>query len=105
MSGFQNNCSDVQWSDPYADALVLDPMAEMFVAGCTIDYVTELGVSKSYQSKCDCIWLYKVFQCRSYYDFARMFDFEEDWSDKNQHSTDLMGEDYTLLDHLTQVEY
>ena len=22
---------------------LLDPMAEMFVAGCTIDYVTELG--------------------------------------------------------------
>ena len=40
---FKNNWPDVQWSDPYADALVLDPMAEMFVAGCTIDYVTELG--------------------------------------------------------------
>ena len=40
---FKNNWPDVQWSDPYAAALVHDPMAEMFVAGCTIDYVTELG--------------------------------------------------------------
>ena len=43
MSGISEQLADVQWSDPYADALVLDPMAEMFVAGCTIDYVTELG--------------------------------------------------------------
>ena len=44
MSGTSRTTGpDVQWSDPYADALVLDPMAEMFVAGCTIDYVTELG--------------------------------------------------------------
>ena len=27
------------------DNLVVDPMAEMFVLGCTIDYVTELGGS------------------------------------------------------------
>ena len=27
------------------DNLVVDPMAEMFVVGCTIDYVTELGGS------------------------------------------------------------
>ena len=50
-SGFQyvwdykKNWPDVNWSKPYEDCLVLDPMAEMFVAGCTIDYVTELGGS------------------------------------------------------------
>ena len=42
---FKNNWPDVNWSEPYADALVLDPMAEMFVAGCTIDYKNELGGS------------------------------------------------------------
>lgn len=42
---FKKNWPDVDWSDPYADALVLDPMAEMFVAGCTIDYKNELGGS------------------------------------------------------------
>ena len=40
---FKKNWPDVTWSEPYGDALVLDPMAEMYVAGCTIDYVTELG--------------------------------------------------------------
>jgi len=30
---------------PTIDNLVVDPMAEMFVLGCTIDYVTELGGS------------------------------------------------------------
>ena len=50
-SGFQyvwdykKNWPDVKWSEPYDDCLVLDPIAEMFVAGCTIDYVTELGGS------------------------------------------------------------
>ena len=42
---FKNNWPDVDWSEPYEDALVLDPMAEMFVAGCTIDYKNELGGS------------------------------------------------------------
>lgn len=42
---FKNNWPDVDWSEPYADVLVLDPMAEMFVAGCTIDYKNELGGS------------------------------------------------------------
>ena len=42
---FKKNWPDVDWSEPYADALVLDPMAEMFVAGCTIDYKNELGGS------------------------------------------------------------
>ena len=42
---FKKNWPDVDWSEPYKDVLVLDPMAEMFVAGCTIDYVNELGGS------------------------------------------------------------
>ena len=42
---FKKNWPDVDWSEPYEDALVLDPMAEMFVAGCTIDYKNELGGS------------------------------------------------------------
>lgn len=41
--GFVKDAPDLAWSDPYEDALVLDPMAEMFIAGCTIDYVSELG--------------------------------------------------------------
>ena len=35
----------VRWSEPYKECLVLDPMAEMYIAGCTIDYVEELGGS------------------------------------------------------------
>ena len=42
---FKKNWPDVDWSEPYKNVLVLDPMAEMFVAGCTIDYVNELGGS------------------------------------------------------------
>tara|TARA_B100001287_G_scaffold274790_1_gene280884 strand:- start:1797 stop:2102 length:306 start_codon:yes stop_codon:yes gene_type:complete len=42
---FKKNWPDVDWSEPYENVLVLDPMAEMFVAGCTIDYVSELGGS------------------------------------------------------------
>ena len=33
----------VKWSDPIDDVLVLDPMAEMYILGSQIDYVTELG--------------------------------------------------------------
>ena len=50
-SGFQyvwdikKNWPDVKWGDPIEGVLVLDPMAEMFVAGCTVDYVKELGGS------------------------------------------------------------
>lgn len=36
---------DVTDQEPTIENLVLDPMAEMFVLGCTIDYVTELGGS------------------------------------------------------------
>ena len=43
--GLQEKLDDVKWSEPYDDCLVLDPMNEMFVVGCTIDYVTELGGS------------------------------------------------------------
>ena len=42
---FSKNWPDIKWSEPIDDVLVLDPMAEMFVLGSTIDYVTELGGS------------------------------------------------------------
>jgi iron-sulfur cluster assembly accessory protein len=42
---FKEKWPDVQWSEPYKECLVLDPMAEMYIAGCTIDYVEELGGS------------------------------------------------------------
>ncbi len=35
----------VKWSDPIDDVLLLDPMAEMYILGSEIDYVTELGGS------------------------------------------------------------
>lgn len=45
--GFKKDCTDerVQWSDPIENVLVVDPMAEMFILGSTIDYVNELGGS------------------------------------------------------------
>jgi iron-sulfur cluster assembly protein len=42
---FKKNWPDVNWSDPIDDILVLDPVCEMFVLGCTVDYVNELGGS------------------------------------------------------------
>lgn len=36
---------DVTDQNPTIENLCLDPMAEMFVIGCTIDYVQELGGS------------------------------------------------------------
>ena len=42
---FQKNWPDVAWADPIEDVLVLDPVAEMYVIGSEIDYVTELGGS------------------------------------------------------------
>ena len=42
---FASNWPDVNWSEPIDDILVLDPMAEMYVLGSTIDYVSELGGS------------------------------------------------------------
>lgn len=43
-SGFQY-VWDVTDKEPTIENLVLDPMAEMFVIGCTIDYVNDLGGS------------------------------------------------------------
>ena len=42
---FAKNWPDVDWSDPIDGVLVLDPLAEMYVLGSTIDYVTDLGGS------------------------------------------------------------
>ena len=42
---FKKISPDVKWGEPIDGVLVLDPMAEMFVAGCTVDYVNELGGS------------------------------------------------------------
>ena len=43
-SGFQ-----YEWAmsdkEPTVGNLIIDPVAEMFILGCTIDYVTELGGS------------------------------------------------------------
>jgi iron-sulfur cluster assembly accessory protein len=50
-SGFQyvwdlkSNHPDVIWSDPIDDVLVCDPVAEMYLLGSTVDYITELGGS------------------------------------------------------------
>lgn len=35
----------VKWSKPIENVLVLDPLAEMYVLGSTVDYITELGGS------------------------------------------------------------
>lgn len=43
-SGFQY-VWDVTDLEPTVENLVVDPIAEMFVLGCTIDYVNELGGS------------------------------------------------------------
>ena len=43
-SGFQY-VWDTTDKEPTVDNLVIDPVAEMFVMGCTVDYVTELGGS------------------------------------------------------------
>ena len=65
-SGFQyvwdysNNWPDVKWSDPIDEVLVLDPMAELYVIGSTIDYVSELGgsflkiINPTASSSCGC---------------------------------------------------
>ena len=43
--GLRTDSTGVNWSDPIEDVLVLDPVAEMYVIGSEIDYVTELGGS------------------------------------------------------------
>ena len=35
----------IQWSEPIDDILLLDPIADMYIAGAEIDYVEELGGS------------------------------------------------------------
>ena len=40
-----NDIEHVKWSKPIEEVLVLDPLAEMYVIGSTVDYVTELGGS------------------------------------------------------------
>ena len=57
---FKKNWPDVEWTDTINDVLVLDPLAEMYVLGSEIDYVTELGGSylavknPSSSSSCGC---------------------------------------------------
>ena len=36
---------DVEWSDPIDGTLLLDPIAEMYILGSEVDYITELGGS------------------------------------------------------------
>ena len=43
--GLKSDHPDVEWSDPIDDTLVIDPVAEMYVLGSVVDYVTELGGS------------------------------------------------------------
>ena len=40
-----NGIEHVKWSNPIENVLVLDPLAEMYVLGSTVDYITELGGS------------------------------------------------------------
>ena len=40
-----SNWPDVNWSDPIDDVLVIDPIAEMYIVGCTVDYIKELFAS------------------------------------------------------------
>ena len=42
---YKSKWPDVNWSKPIDDVLVIDPLAEVYLAGSTIDYVTELGGS------------------------------------------------------------
>jgi|TARA_R110002074_G_scaffold132543_1_gene275889 iron-sulfur cluster insertion protein len=37
--------NNVKWSKPIEDVLVIDPLAEMFIAGSEVDYIKELGGS------------------------------------------------------------
>ena len=43
--GLKNDHPDVEWSTPIEGVLVLDPLAEMYVLGSEIDYISELGGS------------------------------------------------------------
>ena len=43
--GLRYNHPDVKWSEPIENLLVVDPLAEMYLAGSEVDYVEELGGS------------------------------------------------------------
>jgi iron-sulfur cluster assembly accessory protein len=43
--GLRYDHPEVKWSGPIEDVLVVDPLAEMYLMGSQIDYVTELGGS------------------------------------------------------------
>jgi len=43
--GLKYSNPDVKWSAPIDNVLVVDPLAEMYIMGSEIDYVTELGGS------------------------------------------------------------
>ena len=43
--GLMYDSPDVKWSEPIDDVLVVDPLAELYIFGIEIDYVTELGGS------------------------------------------------------------
>mgnify|MGYP003638421584 FL=1 len=56
--GFMKDLPEYKWSKPINDVLVLDPLAEMYVLGSEVDYITELGGSfltvKNPTSKSSC---------------------------------------------------
>ena len=43
--GMKNDYPEVNCSDPIDDILVIDPLAEMYLLGSEVDYITELGGS------------------------------------------------------------
>ena len=43
--GLMYDSPDVKWSEPIDNVLVVDPLAELYILGSEIDYVTELGGS------------------------------------------------------------
>ena len=43
--GLKSDNPSVVWSDPIDDVLVVDPVAELYILGSTVDYVNELGGS------------------------------------------------------------
>ena len=43
--GLKYSYPDVKWSEPIDNLLVVDPLAEMYLAGSEVDYVVELGGS------------------------------------------------------------
>ena len=55
---FKSTWPDVKWSDPIDNVLVVDPVAELYILGSTVDYVNELGGSflavKNPQSTSSC---------------------------------------------------